>query len=138
MKRAFLALVLGASLAAGAGAANVSAGAGGASGFVGAGSATFGGGGFNGPRAGVITSVAAAKTAYDDALVALRGHILRQIAHEKYIFADSTGEVVAEIDDKYIRHLTFTARDTVEIFGKVDVEHGRYVEIDVKRVELVR
>ncbi len=36
----------------------------------------------------------------DDQHVVFQGHLLRKQGHEKYIFTDGSGEIVAEIDDK--------------------------------------
>lgn len=94
-------------------------------------------GGFVGPSA-VANSVSAAKNAPDDAWVTLRGHITRQIAHEKYIFADATGEIVVDIDDKYLYGITITPKDLVEISGEVDKEFFESTEIDVKRIQIVK
>ncbi len=94
-------------------------------------------GGFVGPSV-IANSVSAAKNAPDDAWVTLRGHITRQIAHEKYIFADATGEVVVDIDDKYLYGITITPKDLVEISGEVDKEFFESTEIDVKRVQIVK
>ncbi len=132
MKRLFVAVLLGAGLVAG----------GAAVGFVSDGTSVnavpYGKGGFTGPGAATANTVAAAKRAWDDTWVVLRGHITRQIAHEKYIFADSTGEIVVDIDDKYIRYITVTPNDLVEISGEVDNEFFERTEIDVKRISIVR
>ncbi|GHV22456.1 hypothetical protein AGMMS49959_13310 [Planctomycetales bacterium] len=55
---------------------------------------------------------------------------------EKYLFQDSSGEIVIDIDRKVWRGLSVGISDRVEIYGEVDVEHGE-VEIDVKTIRKI-
>ena len=63
-------------------------------------------------------TVSAAQSAKDDSWVILRGNIMSQIADEEYIFADSTGEITVEIDDKLFKGITVSPEDLVEISGE--------------------
>lgn len=91
-------------------------------------------GGFKGPMSG-ITTVAEALKAKDDALVHLKGHITKQVKHEKYEFKDNTGSVVIEIDDDDWHGLEVTPNDTVTITGEVEKDFAKPVEIDVKSIQ---
>ncbi|GHT07742.1 hypothetical protein FACS1894139_16490 [Planctomycetales bacterium] len=99
--------------------------------------------GFTGPDGNSSTSgsrqpvtVLAAKKLPDDTLVLLQGTIVQSLGDEKYLFQDSSGEIVIDIDRKVWRGLSVGISDRVEIYGEVDVEHGE-VEIDVKTIRKI-
>ena len=91
------------------------------------------GGGFTGPGLPQV-SVKEAKKLIDDTPVLLRGHILRFLGDEKYLFSDDTGTVTVEIDDSLWRNLSVSEQDKVEIVGEVDKKFLR-VEIDVDSIK---
>lgn len=77
------------------------------------------------------------KSGTDDQRVTLRGQITRRLYGDKYIFADSTGEIRVDIDqDEWPAGQPINEKTLVEIIGKVDVDWGRVTEIDVKVVRL--
>ncbi|MBQ7609223.1 MAG: NirD/YgiW/YdeI family stress tolerance protein [Desulfovibrionaceae bacterium] len=98
-----------------------------------------GGGGFQGPGGSAgVTTVAQAKKAWDDTPVVLTGHIVSRAGgdHEHYIFRDSTGEIVVDIDDKLFYGRTVTPQTTVRLYGEVDKEMMERTKIDVKRLDI--
>ncbi len=103
------------------------------------GASPAGQGGFQGPggQAGV-TTVAQAKSARDDTPVVLTGHIVSRAAgdHEHYLFRDSTGEIVVDIDDELFLGRTVTPETTVRLYGEVDKELMERTKIDVKSLEI--
>jgi len=97
------------------------------------------GGGFDGPSRPVrLVSVEKAKKSWDDTKVVLQGRLVRKVGHEKYIFADNTGEVVADIDDKRFRGVTVTPQNVIEIYGEVDKDMFEETEIDVKFLKVLK
>ena len=70
-------------------------------------------------------------------MVTLKGNIIRQVAHEKYEFKDSTGVIIVELDDDKWYGLSVGPNDVVEIYGEVDSEIYRKNEIDVKFIKKV-
>ena len=94
-------------------------------------------GGFTGPQAQGANTVAGALKARDDTMVTLKGNIIRQVAHEKYEFKDSTGVIIVEIDDDKWYGLSVGPNDVVEIYGEVDSEIYRKNEVDVKFIKKV-
>lgn len=84
-----------------------------------------------------LTSVAAALTAADDALVMLEGTVVRQLGHERYEFRDATGSIPVEIDAKRLPAQSFNDSTKVRLSGEVDRELGGR-EIDVKQVDILR
>lgn len=96
------------------------------------------GGGFSGPGSMNASTVQAAKKMRDDSKVTLTGNIVQRIGGDKYIFRDATGEITIEIDDKDFRGQNVTPQNLVRIFGEVEKEFGSGVEIDVKRLDVVR
>ncbi len=90
-------------------------------------------GGFKGPSNG-ITTVSEALKAKDDALVILTGKIERETSKDKYLFRDSTGAIIVEIDNEEWQGQTITPTDTVIIHGEVDKEIMGKTEIDVDKI----
>lgn len=108
-------------------------------GFVASAQAANQSGGFVGPTEGtdVYASVAEAKNMKDEAYVTLNGKIVKKTGHEKYLFADKTGEITVEIDNKIWRGLEITPEDTVVIQGEVDKGWSK-VEIEVDNIQKVK
>lgn len=92
-------------------------------------------GGFAGPGIEAVT-VAEALKMNDDTPVVLVGSIEKGLGNEKYLFRDSTGSIVVEIDDDDWNGVTVKPENTVELHGEVDKELMRTPEIDVDTVVL--
>lgn len=97
-------------------------------------------GGFKGPGAAAAAdTVAKALEARDESPVVLEGRILSAGPEdEEYVFQDSTGKIVVEIDDDLFHGRTVTPENTVRIWGEVDTKFGRDSEIEVDQFEIVR
>jgi uncharacterized protein (TIGR00156 family) len=91
--------------------------------------------GFRGPGPDLVT-VDAIKGLRDDYPVALRGKIERFLGDEKYLFADETGTIIIEIENKVWRGLSVDENDVVEIAGEVDKGFMR-TEIEVNSIKTV-
>ncbi|MBO7536897.1 MAG: NirD/YgiW/YdeI family stress tolerance protein [Alphaproteobacteria bacterium] len=65
------------------------------------------------------------------AWVTVRGNIVEQRSKDKYLFKDSTGEIVVEIDDEYWSDVKVNENDEVELSGEVDKGYFK-IELDVK------
>lgn len=89
-------------------------------------------GGFRGPGAVTIT-VVEARTLSDDTPVILQGRIERFLGNEKFLFADNTGNIVVEIDDRVWGSLSIDQNDLVEISGEIDREWNS-VEVEVRTI----
>jgi uncharacterized protein (TIGR00156 family) len=88
-------------------------------------------GGFVGPATPpAATTVVDTRILPDDAKVVLRGHIVRALGDEKYLFRDETGEISVEIDDDLWRGQRVEPKDAVEIRGEVDRDWAISVEIE--------
>ena len=97
-------------------------------------------GSFKGP--GSVTSadtVAKALEASDESPVVLEGRILSAAKeHEEYVFQDSTGKIIIELDDDLFHGRTVTPENTIRIWGEVDTKLGRDSEVEVDRFEIVK
>ena len=92
-------------------------------------------GGFNGGD-NVILTVDQVKGMGDNSKVWVEGFIIQKNGDEKYLFQDSTGSIIVEIDDDAWHGLIVGPTDTVRIFGEVD--HGMFnTEIDIDYIEKV-
>lgn len=100
-----------------------------------------GAGGFQGPMSGVqADTVKKALDASDDTPVMLTGNITERQAgsDDKYLFKDSTGQVVVDIDHKVFAGRTVTPQTRVRLSGKVDKDLMGPTEIDVKILEVLK
>ncbi len=105
------------------------------------GAPSAGAGGFHGPDADAkanVNTVFKAEVAADDTPVVLTGNIINRSLEDRehYIFRDSTGEIVVEIDDKLFMGRTITPEKTIRLYGEVDKDEGKRVKIDVKSFEI--
>lgn len=91
---------------------------------------------FEDPRHTGVTTVSAAQEAVDDSRVSLTGTILRQLGEERYLFQDSTGTIIVEIDHKDWRNVPVNPDTIVRISGEVERD-WLTKEIDVERVEVM-
>ena len=91
------------------------------------------GGGFAGGE-NVILTVEQVKGLNDNSKVWVEGAIIQKNGDEKYLFQDSTGSIIVEIDDDAWHGLVIGPTDTVRIYGEVD--HGLFnTEIDIDYIE---
>jgi uncharacterized protein (TIGR00156 family) len=98
-------------------------------------------GGFEGPGAqAIITTVAQAKSARDDAKCELIGSIIEQLPGDDdlYLFKDSTGEIVIELDDDLFKGRTVTPQNQIRIYGEVDNDAFEKTQIDVKKFDVIK
>ena len=86
-----------------------------------------------------MTTVAKAKSSWDETPVVLTGHIVSRAGgdHEHYLFRDATGEIVVDIDDDLFVGRTVTPETTIRIYGEVDKEVMERTKIDVKRFDIL-
>ena len=90
-------------------------------------------GGFSGGE-NVILTVDQVKGLNDNSKVWVEGSIIQKNGDEKYLFQDSTGSIIVEIDDDAWHGLVVGPTDTVRIYGEVD--HGLFTtEIDIDYIE---
>lgn len=92
----------------------------------------------NNGQATSTTVKAVLQNPVDDMWVTLRGHIIKKISREKYVFADSTGQIGIDVDDRYFPYGTpITPATLVEISGEIDKEFMSSPEVDVKKMIVV-
>lgn len=74
----------------------------------------------------------------DDQAVTLRGKLLRHIGGDRYVFADSTGEMQVDIDKRvFPMGQTVGANDNIEITGEFEKEWIGTSELDVKQLRIL-
>jgi uncharacterized protein (TIGR00156 family) len=89
--------------------------------------------GYTGPGLEPIT-VTDAKRLRDNSPVVLQGKIERFLGDEKYSFADASGTITVDIDDRLWYGLSVNQDDTVVISGEVDKDFLS-IEIDVRGIK---
>lgn len=93
---------------------------------------------YTGPsEIGQTTVAEILKNPVDDQDVRVQGHLLSQSAHDKFVFSDGTGEIVAEIKAKHFAGQTMDEKTKVELIGEVDTSSKRPPEIEVDFVKVV-
>lgn len=97
-------------------------------------------GGFQGPGTNAISTVADVMKARDDTYCTLEGRIVEKVAGSRdlYVFEDSTGKVMVDIDHKKFANRTVTPQNTVRLHGEVDVKHSGQREVDVDVLEVLK
>jgi uncharacterized protein (TIGR00156 family) len=74
----------------------------------------------------------------DDQHVTVRGKLVRHIGGDRYVLADSTGEMQVDIDKRYFpQGQPIDANDTVALTGEFDKETFGTSELDVKQVQVI-
>lgn len=94
---------------------------------------------YSGPSGiGQTTVAEILKSPVYDQDVQIQGHLLRQTGHDKFIFSDGTGEIVAEIEAKHFSGQPVDEKTKVELIGEVDTGRNRPPEIEVDSVRVVQ
>lgn len=94
-------------------------------------------GGFTGPDALKVITVAEALEMRDDSAVKLQGVILRSLGDEKYEFKDDSGTMTIEIDDDDWGDVKASPDVKVELIGEVDKDLWKKTTLDVDAVRLL-
>lgn len=93
---------------------------------------------YSGPsEIGAATVADILKNPVDDQDVQIQGHLLRQTSHDKYIFSDGTGEIVAEIKTRHFGGQAVDEKTRVELIGEVDTSLKRPPEIEVDSLRVL-
>jgi len=91
-------------------------------------------GGFNGDKK--ITTVQEIANLRDDTPVILQGNIINTIGHERYTFADATGQITVEIDNEDWKGIDVTPETNVEIYGEVDKGLFKKTKVEVDSIKI--
>ena len=70
----------------------------------------------------------------DDSPVTMRGRITKNMGDNVYVFEDSSGTIMLEIDEEDWNGKTVRVDDVVTVYGTVD-KGSDYTEIDVTSIE---
>lgn len=74
----------------------------------------------------------------DDQLATLEGYIVQQVKHEKYMFRDSTGEMLVEIDDEVFKVQRVDPKTKVRIDGELERDFMEKDKVDVYNLTILR
>ncbi len=72
-----------------------------------------------------------------DALVKVKGHIIKQVNKDSYEFKDNTGVISVDISNKKLPAREFDETTELILIGEVDYDMFEPVEIEVKEVIFV-
>lgn len=73
-----------------------------------------------------------------DQMTAFEGFILEQVKSKKYVFADDTGRIIAEIPDRVFRGQRVDPRTKIRIEGELELKYAKQETIDVFRLTVLR
>ncbi|WP_186263014.1 NirD/YgiW/YdeI family stress tolerance protein [Burkholderia gladioli] len=97
---------------------------------------------YTGPPANTITTVKdILANGWHDQPVQLQGRIVRHLGGEDYEFADSSGTIHLEIDDKIWRWVPgkpVNGKNEAKIFGKFERKGWGHAKVDADHVEVLR
>lgn len=79
-------------------------------------------------------SVTEVMTLPDNTPVTMRGRITQNMGDSIYVFEDSSGNIMMEIDEEDWNGNTVRVNDIVTVYGTVD-KGDNYIEIDVNSIE---
>jgi len=79
-------------------------------------------------------SVTEVMTLPDNAPVTMRGRITKNMGENIYVFEDSSGTIMMEIEEEDWNGKTVRVNDIVTVYGNVD-KGNDYIEIDVNSIE---
>jgi uncharacterized protein (TIGR00156 family) len=77
------------------------------------------------------------KNPVDDAPVVLTGHIVKKLSKDKYTFADATGEIRIDVDQKHFPATPVSEKTRVQIRGEVEKDFMHSPEVDVDNIVVV-
>lgn len=85
-----------------------------------------------------VTTVAELlKNGKQDQEASLEGFIIEQVKRKKYVFADETGRIIAEIPDKVFQGQRVDPKTKIRIEGELELEHAKKETIDVYRLTVL-
>ena len=67
----------------------------------------------------------------------LEGFIVEQVKRKKYVFADETGRIIAEIPDKVFQGQRVDPKTKIRIEGELELEYAEKETIDVYRLTVL-
>lgn len=79
-------------------------------------------------------SVTEVSTLPDNTPVVMRGRITQNMGDNIYVFEDSSGTIMMEIDEEDWNGNTVRVNDIVTVYGNID-KGNNYVEVDVTSIE---
>lgn len=81
-----------------------------------------------------VSTVAVAKTLKDNTQVRLQGQVVRALGKDKYEFRDSTGTLIAEIDQQKWHSIPITQQSEVILVGEIERESDNTIKLEVDEV----
>ena len=84
------------------------------------------------------SNVTTVKNLLDSGKDADEGYIVQQVKHEKYMFRDSTGEMLVEIDDEVFKGQRVDPKTKVRIDGELERDFMEKDKVDVYNLTVLR
>lgn len=78
------------------------------------------------------------KNPVDDQNVVLRGHLVKKVGNEKYLFSDGTGEIRVEIEAEDFPVQKIDDKTLIVIRGEVESDFLKSPEIDVEMISIAQ
>ena len=77
-----------------------------------------------------------AKSAADDSLVSIRGHIVKRLSDDEYLLKSANETLTVEIDDHLWQGIQITDKHEVEIKGEIDQDWDR-TELEADKLNVL-
>jgi uncharacterized protein (TIGR00156 family) len=78
------------------------------------------------------------KNPVDDQDVVLRGHLIKKVGNEKYLFSDGTGEIRVDIEAEDFPVQKIDDKTLIVIRGEVENDFLKSPEIDVEMISIAQ
>ncbi|MBF0220324.1 MAG: NirD/YgiW/YdeI family stress tolerance protein [Gammaproteobacteria bacterium] len=78
------------------------------------------------------------KNPVDDQDVVLRGHLIKKVGNEKYLFSDGSGEIRVEIESEDFPVQKIDDKTPIEIHGEIENNFLTSPEIDVEMISITQ
>ncbi len=85
-----------------------------------------------------LTVAEVLKNPVDDQQVVLRGHLIKKVGNEKYLFSDGTGEIRVEIEAEDFPVQKIDDKTLIVIRGEVESDFLKSPEIDVDTISIAQ
>lgn len=78
------------------------------------------------------------KSPVDDQNVVLRGHLIKKVGNEKYLFSDGTGEIRVDIEAEDFPVQKIDDKTLIVIRGEIENDFLKSPEIDVDMISIAQ
>ena len=84
-----------------------------------------------------LSSSALLEHTEDGQYISLKGHLVKRLTHDTYLFKTNEHDIIVEIDDFDFPKEAFDQHNLLNIFGEVDRDFLEPVTVEVERIDVL-